>query len=268
MILTDMHVHSCFSSDSSAKVEDMISMALDKGFSYFYLTDHMDFEFPIVDGMDFILDVEQYDLMFDSLHEKLQDKIILRKGIELGIKREVIGNIIHLLDSHSFDFVISSTHLVNNIDPYQPLFWEGKSEKDCIYHYFETVFDNLKLFTDFDSCAHLDYVVRHAPSKGKAYSYKLYGDIIDEILKYLIHNGKALEVNTGGLRYGLNNPNPHLDILKRYHELGGELITIGSDAHEPSYYAFQFEKVEGMLKEIGFQYYSVFFERKAETLHF
>lgn len=268
MIITDMHVHSWFSSDSSAKPEDMISVALNKGFSYFYLTDHMDFGFPVVDGMDFILDVEQYDLLFDSLHEQMQDKIILRKGIELGIKPDVVSDVIKLLDSHSFDFVISSTHLVDNVDPYQNVFWEGKSEKDCIFHYFETVFNNLKLFSDFDSCAHLDYVIRYAPSKGKGYTYKMYGDIIDEILKFLIHNGKALEVNTGGLKYGLDNPNPHLDILKRYSELGGELITIGSDAHEPAYYAFQFERVERLLREIGFQYYCVFFDRKVETLHF
>lgn len=268
MILTDTHVHSCYSSDSSANPEDMIQKALDKGFSYFYLTDHMDYDFPIIDGLDFILDVDAYDTLFEQLHKKYQNKIVLRKGIELGVKEDIVGDIINLLDHHSYDFVIHSTHLVNNTDPYQESFWGSMSERDCIFHYFETVHDNLKLFTDFDTCAHLDYVIRHAPSQCKDYSYKLYGDVIDEILKFLINNGKALEVNTGGLRYGLSNPNPHVDILKRYRELGGELLTIGSDAHKPEFYAFQFDKAEALLKKIGFQYYTVFFERKAETLQF
>lgn len=261
-----MHVHSFFSSDSDAKVEDLIKEALKRNFSYFYLTDHMDYGFPITDGLDFILDIENYDILFESLNTKFGKKIKIRKGIEIGIKPDITDKLEELLKNHSFDFVIGSTHLVNHIDPYQKIYWEGQTEKESIQKYFEMVLKNFKQFNNFDTCAHLDYVVRYSPSKGKQYSYQTHSDIIDEILRCLIQNGKALEINTGGLKYGLPQPNPHSDILKRYRELGGELITIGSDAHNPIHYAYEFPKIETLLKTLGYRYYSVYHQRIPEQL--
>ncbi|MSS63072.1 histidinol-phosphatase HisJ family protein [Velocimicrobium porci] len=262
MILTDMHVHSSFSSDSDAKIEDLVKEALKRNFSYFYLTDHMDYGFPITDGLDFILDVENYDKTFELLYTQFGEKIKIRKGIEVGIKPDITDKLEKLLKEHFFDFVVGSTHLVNDTDPYQPIYWEGRTEKAGIQDYFEMVLENFKQFNNFDTCAHLDYVVRYSPSKGKGYSYQAHGDIIDEILRYLIQNGKALELNTGGLKYGLPHPNPHTDILKRYRELGGELLTIGSDAHTPLHYAYDFPKIENLLKTLGYRYYSVYEKRK------
>ena len=98
----------------------------------------------------------------------------------------------------------------------------------------------------------------------RRYSYKQYADIIDEILKLLIEKGKGIEINTGGFKYGLGHPNPTEDIIARYRELGGEIITVGADAHKPEHVAFDFEKVSGILKEAGFSYYTVFKNRKPE----
>ena len=91
-------------------------------------------------------------------------------------------------------------------------------------------------------------------------------DIIEQILKTLIYNGKGIEINTAGFKYGLGHPNPHEKILKLYHELGGEIITIGSDAHECKHLAYDFEKVTEILKKCGFRYYSEFTGRKAEMI--
>lgn len=88
-------------------------------------------------------------------------------------------------------------------------------------------------------------------------------EIIEEILKTLISNGKGIEINTAGFKYGLGHPNPHEKVLKLYHELGGEIITIGSDAHECKHLAYDFEKVPEILKNCGFRYYSEFTGRKA-----
>ena len=113
---------------------------------------------------------------------------------------------------------------------------------------------------------HIDYVVRYGPDKNTYYSYADYADVIDEILKQLIHNGKGIEVNTAGFKYGLGHPNPCEDILKRYRELGGEILTLGADAHQPEHIAYDFQRLPKLLQTCGFSYYTVFKNRKAQFI--
>ena len=103
--------------------------------------------------------------------------------------------------------------------------------------------------------------MRYGQNKNKFYSYDAYADVIDAILEKLIDMGKGIEINTGGFKYGLGHPNPCEDILKRYRALGGEIITIGSDAHEPKHVAYNFAKIPGILREAGFTHFTVFENR-------
>lgn len=89
-----------------------------------------------------------------------------------------------------------------------------------------------------------------------------YADIFDEILKKIIDNGKALEINSAGLKYGIGFAHPRMEILRRYRELGGELITIGSDAHAGKEIAFGFWNVFELLENLGYKYYFVYENRK------
>ena len=129
--------------------------------------------------------------------------------------------------------------------------------------YLESIIENITVFDNLDVYGHLDYVVRYSENKDKNYSYKAFGDYIDEILKLLIYNGIALEVNTGSFKYGLNVTNPNFDIIKAYHKMGGEMITVGSDAHVPEFVANKFDVVSDLLTEAGFKYYTQFKARKA-----
>ena len=162
---------------------------------------------------------------------------------------------------YPFDLVIGSSHVVNGIDPYYPVFYKGKTEHEAYTEYFESILDNLHSGADFDVYGHIDYVVRYGPDKNKYYSYEKYADIIDAILKEIISQGKGIELNTAGFKYGLGHPNPTEDVLKRYHELGGEIITVGADAHKPEHVAYDFDKVSNILKDAGFMYYTVFENR-------
>ena len=108
---------------------------------------------------------------------------------------------------------------------------------------------------------HLDYVVRYGPTKNDSYTYQKHADVFDKILSVLIENGKGIELNTGGFRSGLSQPNPCVEILKRYRALGGEIITVGSDAHAPKDIAADFDRACALLKECGFAYYCVFQKR-------
>ena len=118
--------------------------------------------------------------------------------------------------------------------------------------YFRFTLENVESMEGFHSLGHLDYAVRYGYDRGRGYSYGKYAELIDEILKTLIRKDIALEVNTGGLRYGLGFPNPHPDVLKRYRELGGEMVTLGSDAHVPSGMGYGFTEAACLLKEAGF----------------
>ena len=98
------------------------------------------------------------------------------------------------------------------------------------------------------------------------YSYGRYKDILDEILRKLISKGKGIELNTGGYHYGLGEPNPCTAVIKRYRELGGEIITIGADAHTPDKVAYAFDKAATVLENCGFRYYTVFKDHKPEFI--
>lgn len=269
MITADYHTHTNFSADSTAEMEDMILKAIELGLTRICFTEHMDYEYPDKYQMKFEFNPMQYDKKLNTLKDKYKAKIKVLKGIELGLMPHVNKRYETLLDFNDFDFVIGSSHLVNNVDPYYLEYWEGledntspsealKIEREGYTNYFQTIIDNVKSFKRFNVYGHIDYVVRYGPNKNKNYSYTLYADILDEVFKTIINADKGIEVNTAGFKYGLNNPHPHADVLKRYKELGGELITIGSDAHSPEHLAYDFERARLMLLDIGFKYYAVF----------
>ena len=147
------------------------------------------------------------------------------------------------------------------MDPYFSDFFDGRSEQKSYERYFEVSLKRIKALDCFDSFGHLDYIVRYGPTTNQNYSYKVYQDYIDPILKALIEKGRALECNTAGFRYHLGHPNPTEDVLKRYRQLGGELITLGSDGHSPGAIGFRFDKVRDILSECGFHYITVYHHR-------
>lgn len=270
MITADYHLHSSFSSDSSAPLEMQVQHAIaHTPLQTLCITDHMDFDFPKnPDGFTFVFDMELYIEEIKRLKEIYSDKLSLRTGIELGLLPHLKEKLTDFLNRYDgvFDFIIGSSHLVKGLDPYEPEFFQTYGEKEGIRLYLETIITNMEAFTDFDVYGHLDYVVRYAPHKEACYLPSDYMDYYDVILKKLIHLGKGIECNTAGLKAGLSFAHPHPDVLKRYRELGGEIITVGSDAHEPNYLGFRFDQAEQFLKAAGFRYYTVFKEQKPEFI--
>lgn len=257
---SDTHIHTLFSPDSGADIEEMINKAVSLNMSQICITDHQDFNYP-VPNLFFDLDISLYFSKLGRLKEIFSDRIELLIGVETGLEPYLYKKISDFVNAHPFDFVIGSSHLVNGHDPYYPDYFDGRTEHEAFVEYFTSILDNLSVHKDFDVYGHLDYIVRYAPNKNNNYSYYEYSDYIDEILRTLIHAGKGIEINTGGFRYDLNDTNPSKDILKRYRELGGELVTFGSDAHSPDYVGFMFNVAADILKECGFRYYNIFRKR-------
>lgn len=220
-------------------------------------TDHIDWDYPVPD-LTFDFDVSSYIKEITSLQEKYGDRIRILKGVELGLQPHLGSRYAKLLRDYSFDFAIGSQHLVGKYDPYYPEAFEGRSDMEVYREYFEDALENVRAFHGFDSFGHLDYVIRYGREKPTRYTYRAFSDVIDEILKELVKSNIALEVNTCGFRKGLGAPNPSPDIIRRYRQLGGTLVTIGSDAHKPSYLGYDFDIACDILKNCGFTHFCWF----------
>lgn len=264
--LWDVHMHSQFSGDSNAPQEDMILTAIDAGLGGICFTDHLDIDYQEEPSL-FLLDLPNYTASVLALQKKYASKFPVHLGIELGLQPHLAEIHNDILSQYPFDFVIGSSHVVHGFDPYFPGFYEGREEKDCYREYFESILENIQAFDGFDVYGHIDYVVRYGPTTNTNYIWTDYQDIIDPILKLLIEKGKGIEINTGGFKYGLGHPNPTEEIICRYRELGGEIITIGADAHTPQHIGYDFNKVPEILKNAGFEYFTVFKKRKPEFIH-
>lgn len=280
MIRSDNHVHTSFSTDSSESMEHMLQQAVNLGFSSICFTDHMDYDFPpefikiAEPEMCFVFDIDDYLAEIQKIRGQFPS-LEIRQGVELGLKPSALKPALELTHSHPLDFIIGSTHLVDDVDPYYPVFWEGTEENVGIRRYYEATLENINLSFDFDVYGHLDYILRYTPTMKRLQQErqntdfyletqcKIHAEIIDEILHQIIDTGHGIEVNTGGLKYGMGHPHPHEWILKRYGELGGEIITTGSDAHEQKHLGYEFALLPALLKQCGYDYYTEFHKRKA-----
>lgn len=260
-MFSDNHMHTSFSPDSNAPMESMIKGAIAKKFQEIVLTDHLDFDFP-EDPELFLLDLDQYLVTFNELKAKYQKEINLLLGIEIGTQPHIIKSINQVLKKYPFDFVICSTHTVSGMSCSSNDFFSQTLPKVAYVKYFEGLLSNLKHLNNYDVCGHLDFITRYNPFGTKQLSYKEYADIIDTILKTIIESGHGIELNTSGYRYGLNQAHPSLEILQRYRQMGGEIITVGSDAHKPEDIGANFTLAYEFLKTAGFNYITQFKERK------
>jgi len=267
-ITADFHTHSSFSSDSTVPLEEMLKQALASGLTHYCVTEHMDLDFPadFAEGLTFLLDTDAYFAAASRLKLKYASDLQLSIGVELGLQPHLAHRLDAYVERYPFDFVIGSSHLCHGKDPYLSAFYEGRSEEEAYREYFTSILENIRAFDGFDVYGHLDYVVRYGPGKDTRYSYEKYQDVLDAIITLLIEKGKGIEINTGGLKYGLKDVHPCTSLIKRYRELGGEIITIGSDAHKPENIGAFFSRAEEILKSLGFRYYTIFRERKPEFI--
>jgi len=261
LIMTDYHMHTNFSVDSNAPMEEMIEASIQKGLNEIVFTDHADY---MSDGKPFPCQIQfdKYINVFRGMQKKYEGRITLRLGIELGLAPHLTEVMRELTAKYPFEFLIGSSHDIHGQELYLPKFFEGKTKSQTYNFYFEEVLTNCRLFDCFCVYGHLDYIRRYGGYRDNTLEYKDYAEIIDEILKTLIHKDKGLEINTSGYRYRLNQLHPQLPILKRFKELGGEIVTIGSDAHRPKDIADHFDMTEDYLRAAGFNAYTIFRNNK------
>lgn len=260
-IKADYHLHSGHSGDSSASMEEMVKSGIAAGLETMCFTEHIDFDYrPLGAEPDHTFDLNADSYLYEllSLKSRYEDKIELLFGLECGMQPHLARENVRFIKEHEYDFIIASVHVCGGKDPYFPEFFKEKSNEEALREYLEETYQNIRVFGNFDCLGHLDYIIRYCKEMDMQYEYDKYKDIIDKILSYLINREKALELNTAGLRKGMREMNPCRKVISRYRELGGELITIGSDAHSPEEVAADFDKAESLLLDCGFEYYTVY----------
>lgn len=272
--LYDNHNHSQFSFDGGrTSVGKTVNSAIGKGLAGVCFTDHCDFFVPPMKAkyeeyVPEVFDVEARNAEIDKVNAKCPQDFHVFKGIEIGVQKSERDKIAAHLEKYSFDEIIASVHYLDDTDPFWGGYYEGKTWRYAYGHYLETLYDEMVWLGDrFDIMGHYDYVTRYAPYPECSILYKDFPDILDSMLRYLAENGKALELNTKTYQ-DFKGRTPVLDknILMRYRELGGEIISLGSDSHDADRVGFNFERTAALVSRCGFRYLAHFDKRKPVML--
>jgi histidinol-phosphatase (PHP family) len=237
----------------------MINGAIKKGIKELAITDHYDPDYP---------DPEYpFDITFPQYHRELlqasdyyKNKIKIIKGIEIGIQHgETLIECENAANAFPYDFVLGSFHAAFGQDLFSQ-FFKNRTVEDGIFDFYVYVYDCLKAYKNYDVLGHFNVIDRYG-----AYipDYAPYMEMIEKILKDLIYDGKGIEINTSSYRYGMGErTKPSKEILEMYKKLGGEIITIGSDAHKVQDIGHKYNDAVSILKSHGFNYISTFENRK------
>lgn len=254
----DCHVHTKFSYDCTMDLADACEAAIKLGLDGIAFTDHVDLD---VRGEDLTVD---FDLYFDEISlikNKYKDKIKVLDSVEIGIQPHVIDKSLQLINGYDFDYILASVHIIDRGDPYIDGYYDGKEKHDLYERYLQEIYFMIRNFDQFDMVGHFEYIIRKAHYADRSLRYADHSDIFDEIMKELIHQGKGFEINTATFKKDPPDAKFDFELLKRFRQLGGELICLGSDGHTPDSIAVKFDYYAQLIRDAGFKY-TVHFENR------
>ena len=261
--LTDFHTHSRFSLDSDIATENMVKAAIEAKLSHICITEHKDTD-PWYEDVYYYRD-KPYSREMKKLKTKYSGTIKVLKGVEIDCQKAVMEEILTFLNTCSFDFVLASVHVLKHRF-FDTSYFEDYDALQTYHDYLDELLE-LSRQTFFDVMGHIDYVKRFGycflPFNPFEFEEKY-----REILKNLIDNGKGIELNTAGWRHPHGECYPSETILKWYKELGGDVITLGSDAHTPEDVGSRGNEARMLLQKLGFDGLWVFEDRNGRKIPF
>lgn len=257
MITSDYHIHTEYSFDSKESMENIAHNAIERGLQEIALTDHYETLDP-GERLDQVIDYREYIQELDRVRARYGDRLRIKLGSEINMEIPMQGQIESCLREHPFDFVIGSLHAVDFVDVGMHSYYQELSVDEYHRKYFEDLLRAVNSDFTFSVLGHIDFVTRYGGYRNNVVSVKKHHEVLTEIMKKVISTGRGIELNTSALRYGLKDFHPSQDILRLYRELGGEIITIGSDSHTAGTLAQDFKEAEALLLHLGYRYYSVF----------
>ena len=277
MLLADYHVHTGFSDDSAYPLEQVARDALRLNLDELCFTEHVDYgvkpEWDSPAGARFEggrpttnCPYEPYLDELDRVRGELGDEITLRAGLELGVQTHTIEQNRALVErlAGRLDFVICSIHQVGDFEFWNGDYQRGRTQEEIHTAYYEEMLGVVEGFHDYAVLGHLDLIRRYDPFGD--YPFERVRDVVAEVLRRVIVDGKGIEVNTSGIRYGLGEFQPSRQVLELYRDLGGTVVTVGSDSHKPEHLGSYLRLACRELEELGFEGVWTF-ERGEGELH-
>ena len=261
--MQDLHLHSGFSFDSYTDPEENIKAAIKNKVKIMAFTDHMD-NFCQNDR-DISFDLEKYFSTIYKFREKYKNQIKILAGVEVGLACENADKINQFIDENPFDFIIGSIHAVEFKDIWSNRKIIEENPKYYFRKYYQYMLESIKSCKNFSALGHIDYIDRYIKDKSVIPDFSFYEDLIEEILKELVKTNRGFEYNTAGFRNDLTHANPKDKILEKYKNLGGNIITLGSDSHFPDTISYKIDDGIKHLKDLGFDHIS-YFENKKEKI--
>lgn len=260
----DYHVHTDFSADSNMPMAEACAAAVKKGIREIAFTEHLDVIYPDSE-LQWDFDYDDYTREIATLQAEYRGRLVLVRGVEVGLHPSGYEASCKFTEQGRFDFVLGSVHVVDDGDLHDGAFFQGKTCKEALTDYFIALNEQVKNYRHFNVVGHLDLIkryVRYLNCQSRDINWKDYYDIIEDTLKELIHTGRGIEVNMSGYRYGLDCSLPDFDVICLYRQLGGEIITVGSDAHNTANIGLKLDEAMDLLRRAGFKYVTTFREQK------
>lgn len=260
----DYHVHTAFSADSVASMEDYLAVATERGIMEICFTDHYDLDFPHppdTPGKSWAADIGAVCHAIDALPP--HPGLTIKKGVEMGVRLEegIISRTVENLKALPLDFVIASVHLVDGVDPYFPEYFDDKTRAQGFARYLECIYGSLLQTDAYQAVGHIDYPSKGCPHPQKALQYTDAPEVLDALFRHVIQAGKCIEIN-GSVLAKLGAEAPDLAIYRRYVELGGEYVTFGSDAHTNGALGQCFDHAKALAESAGIRYVATFSEKR------
>lgn len=258
---SDSHTHSEHSFDGNDPVVMLCEQAIKLGLYSISITDHCECNEYFSNNVR--KSIEASIIASGKARAGYSSKIKVYTGIELGQPTQNKLAADEVLSLCDYDFVIGSLHNLKNEQDFYFLEYNNDNVDSLLERYFKQLYE-LVVDDRFDSLAHMTYPLRYIFSNKvtKEIKYDTYKEMIDEVLKVLVKNKKALEINTSGLRQKIGMTLPSEGIISRFRELGGKYITIGSDAHRWGDIGSGLEEGYKLAEKCGFSYVTVFEKRE------
>lgn len=272
-MLADYHVHCEFSDDSDYPMADVCADAVGLGLSEICFTDHVDYGIkpdaeeyrrdpscaPIVDGQPSTnVDYPAYFRRIEKMKVRFAGSLRIKAGLELGVQSHRVAQNYALFEAwrDELDFVICSIHEVGDLELWTGDFQRGRTQEAYNMAYYEELLRVVETFKDYSVLGHLDLIRRY--DQAGEFPFEKTRDVVAAILERVIADGKGIELNTSSFRYGLLDLQPSCDVLRLYRDLGGQVLTLGSDSHKPEHLGAHIEECHGRLRELGFTEFCTF----------
>ena len=272
-MFADYHVHTEFSDDSVFALEDVCALAIERGIDEICITDHVDYDVrpdwdeyrrdpscaKIFEGKPSInVDYERYFPAIEAARERFAPTLAVKTGMEFGVQSHTAERFHALFEQHAdaWDFIILSIHQVGNEEFWNGTFQKGRTQDEYNMQYYEEMLRVVQRFDDWSVLGHLDLIKRY--DAAGPWPDENARDIVAEIMKEAIRRGKGIELNTSSIRYGLSDLTPSEGILRLYRDLGGRVLSIGSDSHKPEHLGAHIPMMRERLQAIGFTEFCTF----------